>query len=69
MNLARLERFGGRVERYTAEDVPETAFSGVILDGIFGTGFHGGLPDGIRPVLRAANRQTLSGLPSTSRPA
>ena len=56
LNLARLERFGGRVERYTAEEAPETAFSGVILDGIFGTGFHGGLPDGIRPVLRAANR-------------
>ena len=55
LNLARLERFGGRVERYTAEEAPETAFSGVILDGIFGTGFHGGLPDGIRPVLRAAN--------------
>ena len=55
LNLARLERFGGRVERYTAEEAPETAFSGVILDGIFGTGFHGGLPDGIRPVLWAAN--------------
>ena len=26
LNLARLERFGGRVERYTAEEAPETAF-------------------------------------------
>ena len=31
LNLARLERFGGRVERYTAEEAPETAFSGVIF--------------------------------------
>ena len=49
------ERFGGRVERYTAEEAPETAFSGVILDGISAPASNGGLPDGIRPVLRAAN--------------
>ena len=63
LNLARLERFGGRVERYTAEEAPETAFSGVILDGIFGTGFHGGLPDGIRPVLRGG--EPVGGCPDS----
>ena len=56
LNLVRLDRFGGRAERYAAEEAPAGAFSGVILDGIFGTGFHGSLPDSLRPVLRAANR-------------
>lgn len=56
LNLARLEPFGGRVVRYAAEEAPAAAFSGVILDGVFGTGFHGALPDSLRPVLRAANR-------------
>lgn len=56
LNLARLEPFSGRVVRYTAAEAPEAAFSGVVLDGIFGTGFHGALPDSIRPALQMANR-------------
>lgn len=56
LNLARLEQFGERVQRFSLDTLPENLFTGgVVLDGIFGTGFHGSLPEGLKPVLRAAN--------------
>ena len=57
LNLDRLEKISGwKSADATETDLPALFGDSVfILDGIFGTGFHGQLPEPLVPILRAAN--------------
>lgn len=63
-NLCRQHHFsfindGGRVEDITSIDQVEFPKSGIIIDGIFGTGFRGAVQEPIASVIRKANQSRL----------
>lgn len=63
-NLCRQHHFhfinaGGRVEEITSVEQLELPKSGIIIDGIFGTGFHGDVEEPIASIITEANQSHL----------
>jgi ADP-dependent NAD(P)H-hydrate dehydratase / NAD(P)H-hydrate epimerase len=58
-NYHRFLLDGGRVQEVSSEEEFHFPSSGVIIDGIFGTGFHGEVPEPFASIIRKANESKL----------
>lgn len=63
-NLCRHNHFsfineGGTVKEISSSDEMEFPSSGIIIDGIFGTGFHGSVDETLATIIRAVNHSKL----------
>lgn len=59
-NYERFLSDGGRVYHYESEEIPNFPRSGIIVDGLFGTGFRGDVSEPVSTIIHSANK---SGLP------